>query len=1135
MAPLGVMSSSAALLKDDRTHDSIEGLDSHGRKGLVEKDHGDVDVRKEAASQVRVSPRGMNERDSSSSSSQLRSQQGDASVNESRPVFDVNALLGYLRQAYEDGKGYRETPVEGLLTTVSTYQALFASRIFGMEYYQLSTFRSSLETQIASNLAETYLQSNKSRPYHGGFYLVRGAISPTIEGAFGAIATINLTGQTILFETQLIRDITPKFIFSRNHTISVNQSESLSFNSTTAMGFRDTWPETFPTIRATFEAVFILLTLNQTNLNSSQALQVLNFLKLKYDADTGLFNDGSQFTNPIVQTWFALRLIDWLLPLVNADSNLVTSPLTLDDILDVNQTILAIKNAQDLSSDPNPSNVTSMYGGFSFSPSQEPDVEQTGAALAVLSELGVPVTNENNGVINRTAALFFLNRSQFLDTQVPPPNNNLHGGFASNPRLANRTIAKDEFRPERVSMNNLFWVALGALVTGWLSESITLSIETSVYQKDKSYGMTNYLVQGEIATVNLRFMLRNSQYSHGELSITNVSIPTWDLDHDEIANPNAFPRNATYQFTILNDTDRNYNWSIGYHPLRVEYQVRSLNLIDSMSFNFTSNVFVGYRVTLVKFNASSTVPPIPATMSPNQTLLVEVHVENRSLFTYRSHNITTGNVSLVLVNPSGQIKVDQTYILNATSFRPLLNHTFANDSLLGTWYLQVRYDFNYTAIGLPSNLQMVINKSYEVNVETALQLLGFEVNDQLYPGSPLNMTVRLAYENGYISPKVNASLQFKFKGSTSTDPVFSVRLIHVNGTNFTVAETERVPQKLVMGSYELVVKFTWNTTRTTLTQELVNETLLKAEIEGHVVALQSSLVDGKQRYGILDNVTAEITIGVLLPNGSVIPVEPLLELPKNASSDAGNNQTTILKASDVLLAFLVNASNLDDVIDVFTMDIVDRSANQFNASLSLNPNLENNNYSIVFKVKLPTNETFVPIHDASVNATKRLNLTFTYDASFEASEFSLLSSAGNPLAGNEVNREEGFAIITFKVQSIGEPSFNVPDLTLYAVLKDAEGNNISVLAVAYLATSEQYQVVFSLLDLDSGQYSLEIYTVTAIHPDTKISAKAFTFSVFEEQQVAIEPIIQSSVIAILALLSIAVLYLNIRVKKRPST
>ena len=1127
MAPLGITMSNASIIKEN------DDLTSYGR-GLANPENkesltfGPTDG--DFLSTTSKSSSGGHVVDGNGAlpSKLHHAQQDNVTENvSSRPTFKVNSLLGYLKQAYVDGKGYLDTPVDGSLTTVSTYQALFASRVFGLEYYQFSTFRSSLESQIASNLAENFRQSNASLSHYGGFYLVSGAVAPTLEGTFGAIATIDLTGQSILYETQLINrsDVTPRFVLYRNYTFSVDPSESFSPNITLALAFRDTWPETIPTIRATFDAVFTLLTLHRPEFNATHALQVLNFLKSKFNSSAGLFDDGSQFTNPIVQTWLAIRLIDWLLPMINA-ANLTQTPLTVDDVFNTTTTIQAIRDAQELTSDSNPRNASSMYGGFSFVDGKEPDVEQTGAALAVLSELGVPLTNENKSVINRTAALYFFNRSQFIDTKVSLPLNKLFGGFASNPRLANRTVAGDDFRPEFINMNNLFWVSLGALVSGWISENLEVTIETSVYLNDRSYGMSNYLIQGEISTVNLRFMVGDSQYSHGELRLTNLTIPTWNLDHDTEANPNAFPRNATYQFTVLNDTDRNYNWSLGLHPVKGEYQIRSLNLIDPLTFNFTSEVYVGYRITLVKFNSTSTANPIPTTITPNGTLLLEVHVQNRSLFTYRAHNITTGNVTFLLIDPSGETMLNQTHVLNATVFRPVLNYTFANDSLLGTWRLQVLYEYNKSAVG-PTDL-LLVNKTRDVNVETSIQLLDFGVNGDLYPGSPLNITVSMAYPNGFISPKVNASLNFKFKESSRS--VFSVKLVHVNATNFTVAKTERVPQKLIMGSYELSITFTWNTTRKSLITELTNETLMKAAIKGKVVALDAAIINPRQTYGVLDEVKANITIGVLLPNGTAIPVEPLLEL-SNASNSQDAENTSSLQANDVLIAFLTNASNLEDVVDVFNTQVINASLNRFNVTLMLNPNLQNDDYAISFKVKLPTNESFVFIRDVNDNARSILNLTLTYKASFEAVDFSLRSSDGTPIPENSIAREEGFAVIAFKVQTTDNTATFVPNLSLYAILRDANGNNVSVLAVAYVASSSEYQLVFSLLSLESGQYQIDIYTVSAIKPDTKINKETFSFAVFEEQQLPIEPIIQAGVLVTLVIISAVVLYLNYRVRK----
>ncbi len=1061
-------------------------------------------------------------------------QNDTTNVSKKGPILDLDAIIGYLRSSYIDGKGYQDTPVEGQLTSLSTYQALFASRIFGLEFYQFSTFRNTLEGQIASHLAESFRQSDQNKDFYGGFYLLNGAIYPTLEGTFGVIATIDLLQQSILYETQFINrsNSTPRFVLSRNVTFSLNLTNPLSPNITQALAFRDTWPETRPTIKATFESVFVLQALNRSEFNATDALSVLNYLKSQYDADTGLFNDGSYFTSPIVQTWYALRLIDVLLPLVN-EANLTQSPLTLSDILDINAAIEGIRQAQDLTSDPDPFNATSTYGGFSFA-GHAPDVEQTGAALAVLSELGVPVENETESVINRTAALLFFNRSQYLDRASKAPFNRLYGGFASSPRFANRTIAGDDFHPRMINMKNLFWVALGMYVSGWIVENIDVVVETNTYLNDKSYGMSNYLVQGETATVNLKFKYKDSKYSHGDLVLTNVTIPTWDLDVEAEANPNAFPRNATYQFTVLNDTNRAYNWSLGSHPLLVKLGIRSLNLVSPLDWNFTTSVYVGYRVTLIKFNSTTTTPPIPTTIAPNNTLLVEVRVENRSLYTYQAHNVTTGNISFLLTDPSGKVVLNQTHSLNGTLFRPLLNYTFANDSLLGTWKLEVVYHYNQSAMPLNSFNESRIVKSYEVNVETDLEILDFTLENELYPGSYINATLSMAYSNGYISPKINASLAFSFKDSKEI--VFSVKLVHVNGTNFTVASDGLVPLELLMGSYDLIVQFTWNSTRNTLPETLTNETLMTADILGKVVALNASLINDKGTYSVLDEVTAEFRIGVFLPNGSVIEIAPLLnDSIQNDNTTlqqkSNENAATVTKASDILLSFLTNSTNLDDVFDILQVASINATQNWFNASVKLNPNLRNGEYAVTFKVKLPTNGSFVSIRDLRDNGTSVLNLTLHYEADFMATDFVLQTGKGSTISGDEVFRSKGTIVLAFAVRSNAEGAI-IPGLSLYAVLRDADGNEISVLAVAFSNESNEYHVTLALLGLDLGLYSIDIYTVTAISPDTKLNSESISFNLTEPKELDIGPIFQSVALFTLLLAFVIVVYLNYRVEKR---
>ncbi|MFX0207397.1 MAG: hypothetical protein ACFFDT_15520, partial [Candidatus Hodarchaeota archaeon] len=541
--------------------------------------------------------------------------------------FDVEALFNYVGSLYREEGIFLEA-YGGYATSIATYKALSILRFLGLDYYQFGSDWEEKEVTIADKLLDLRDKSGS-----GGYYLSPESKSPSLEGTFGVTTSLWIMKRLPL----KLKPITPKLLdFVYNVTFDKEN-----------LGFHEVGQENC-SIKATFQALTILdlirkvviipelydekntPLINETVLDfmTDYSLDIFKFLNSSW-IDNSYFYSNTPYQTKIEDTWYALqsiKILDDYGSLLNIDlpKNFIDyKKPVIDWLKSIKKTAGATK------------------GGFGTS--KHANVSETGTAYIILN-----LFNSTEEIdINHTESILFIYSSQFLkrENRTYRSSELPHiGGFGPN----NATYPKD-YQSKRVNIHDTYYAVLSLLLTGDIFNSINLSLETTHYKEiiskyPNSIYKSNYIIQGELGVIEQYFTIFNYT-SHGSLELTTV-VDNWNLTHPDYTESNADflgKSNAQYDVNLENDSQANFNWTLGSHKLTNIISIRNLPLIQSPVYYLNSTLYVGYA-NEVKFDS--------AVIKPGDNINVTIFFQNRSVITYSKQNITEGTVNVNLRSPN---------------------------------------------------------------------------------------------------------------------------------------------------------------------------------------------------------------------------------------------------------------------------------------------------------------------------------------------------------------------------------------------------------------------------------------------------------------------------------------------------
>ncbi|MHA2108584.1 MAG: hypothetical protein ACW99R_12810 [Candidatus Hodarchaeales archaeon] len=986
--------------------------------------------------------------------------------------FDLESLADYIDSLYDTTQAIFFESVDGFSTSIATYEALAVLRIFGLDYYQFFSKWQDYEVAIAEKLVIDLEDEGGS----GGFRLSQIVSNPSLEGTFGVANALWLMNQLTL-------QLKGKSHGIMNYTIRDTFDKS-------EFGFHEEGQE--PTLKSTFQALSILdlvykvvlevqdLTttpvVNQTiwDFMTNYSINIFNFIE-SFLVENTYFHDNTSSNSPIEETWYALQAISVLEQFSTLFG--ISLPKNLIDYQSQIQTWL-----------PSFLKTTGVTkGGYGFSESAT--TKETGIIYAISHLLNI--TND----IDHIGALNFVNSSQFLKrenrTYITAEVIDI-GGFGPN----NLSHSQPEVN-NRVNIHDTYYSSLVYLLSLSVFESINLDLETAYYQQNQLINRSNYIIQGEVTSINLG--MKTFDYkSHGSLSLT-TTIDNWEITHPSYSETNeAFTResSAIYKVNIENDSNGDFNWTLGSHKIVNHLSIRNFPVIQSPVYLQNSTIIVGYApmydfgTTLIK---------------PGFTVNATIYYQNRSVITYETLNVTEGSLSANLTSPNSQV-------VNLLSHEPLNITTnsfqfkipFTNQSLLGTWDLSLRYNnsLSYLATYFPLEISDVV------------RLVNISKVPVYYPGNPMNLNVSLEYSNGYFTPKANASLLF-ISNETHIE-TFNVELSHSSGNVYTSID-QTCPIQFLSGFYNLSVKLSWNVSSTYQIIKVANSTLTDIQIGGTPILYQSAFATDHRGnltlsdsytvfYGESLNMTFEI--GINTPSGTY----------------------NITDSEVDVIGGIVNVSEEVVFLQRFKMVQVNESIFM---SGSINPNFVKTTFGTRFKIKSDWNKSYVYLRNPT-NPSININYGIALSGDFSITNTQYYGT--NKQGDYHVYAIDTSSVITISFEVINSEFNNipVPNINLYGIL-DIEGKpgrlNQSLPSItSAIGDSDTHLYLLSIppANLASNTYEITVYSTTGISPNLKIGTLSPGFKVVST--LTPSPIIQlhEALILIMVITFIGLVYLNLK-------
>ncbi|MHA2052519.1 MAG: hypothetical protein ACW99F_02875 [Candidatus Hodarchaeales archaeon] len=987
--------------------------------------------------------------------------------------FDPESMLQYVDELYDETDAIFFESIGGFSTSIATFEALSILRIFGLDYYQFGAEWENIEVAIADKLIVD-LKDEES----GGFLIATEATTPSVEGTFGVVNTLWVMDEITL---KLKPNVEGILDFLISNTFDQENH-----------GFKEVNHE--PNLKTTFQALSIIETsykpvfnefdettsenINKTILEfmTNYSVDIFNFINSSI-VDNTYFFDGNPYRSPIEDTWYAIKSIN-ILEYFNTilGSNLPKKTVDYRDPVKNWLQTLVKNNGQ-------------TKGGYGVS--EEATLKETGLTY-ILSDL-LNITNE----IDDAEALLFVNSSQFLkrENRTYLASENVHlGGYGPN----NISFSNSD-QNHQISVHNTYYASLAYLFSSSIFEAMDPNLETSYYQSNPEINISNYIIQGEISSLEMNFPTYNYE-PHGSLSLT-MEIDNWDLDYISYneRNPVFYGKSvAKYKVNILNDSSQNYNWTLGTHDISINLSVRKLPVFDSPNYTLNSTITVGYAP---KYHL------VPSLIKPGTTLNATVYYQNRSTISYSPVNITEGNLTTNLTSPNNQVTEILTFEpVNMTIEAFYFNIAFSNESLLGTWKLFLSFNI--------SNFVVEINIDLDLSDE--INFVNIESEEYFYPGDQMNINITLEYSNGNFTKYANASLAFT-SNETDTE-VFLLRLSHISGNNYS-SLNENCPLRLLTGFYNVSIKLYWNTTNGYQESIVKNESLTTVEIKG-IPIIVNSAIETKYRslepstenliyYGESFNIS--FNVGFNTPSG-------LVNMTVDSSTD--------------ILGGIVNNSQEESFLQSFDFKNDNES---FYLGAYVNPNLFASTYGTRFKIKSEWNNSFIFLRNFD-NISRNMNYNITLTGEFSIVNTTYYTTDMDTQNEYYVYAKDSASVISISFNIINTAFNNipVPFLDLYGIL-DYEGNpgDLNQLLPGITSAFDENNSHINLLSippsgLDAKTYEIRVFTSSSIHPDYFVGLLSPGFKIISTFNP--DPLITIPELFILVMLIIffSLIYLNLK-------
>ncbi|MHA1947695.1 MAG: hypothetical protein ACW97W_16445 [Candidatus Hodarchaeales archaeon] len=987
--------------------------------------------------------------------------------------FSPERFADYIGSLLDNNKAIFHENVGGYSTTIATYEALAALRIFGLDYYQFGDKWQINEDAIADFFYIDFEDPSNS----GGYLLTEEAKNPSVEGTFGVVNSFWLMDE---LNTRL-KPFAPNLVnYVINQTFRTVEGGFHEIGSTSDL-------------KTTFQALSILETIynlileliddvNPVPQEVNQSMEdfmgnhlgdIFNFVNDSF-VDNTYFHDNNEFRTPIENTWYAVKSIAILERFSNLYGILISKGL-----IDYQIPVTAWLNSLVKSS-----GITK--GGFGFG--EYATTKETGLAYAIHN-----LFNTTDSIDDSTA-IAFVNSSQFLqhENRTYVTSERIHlGGFGPN----NITYSDIDLN-NKINIHDTYYASLAYLLSGSVFESIDLSLETSFFQENPEINISSYLIQGEITS--LEVILTSYDYkSHGSLNLI-TSIDNWDITHPSYDEHNsAFYGQdvAKYEITIKNDSDSAYNWTLGSHFVTNKISIRNLPIIPSPEYLLNTSVIVGYAP---RYDLT------PALIKPGDIVNATVYYQNRSTLTYESTNISEGDLSVSITSPNDKLtNLLDLEPINISTTAVKFNIPFLNNSLLGDYKLTLSFNVS----------SFLVDIMIPIVVYDDITIVEIENVSDYNPGDSMNINVSLEYSNGFFTPNANATLFF-ISNKTQSE-VFNLSLEHIVGNTYT-SNSQNCPTRFLAGFYNLTVKLYWNTSTGYKIDSLNNGSLQNIQIKGVPLLYLSPLKTDYRNTQQTED--ASIFYG------------ETVNFSFNIGFDTSAGILNITESDTKLMVGLFNHSNEDLYIQVF--DIF-QSNETFYASALINPNLGARTYGTSFKITSEWNNSFVSIKNPSdTSVARKFDLTLEGEFSLDASYYSNSVTSGLPT----YSLEDSVITITFKVTNTLYENIPVPYLNLYGYL-DIQGRlgtlNQSLPSITAAIDENGAHIYFlsiSTSNLDPNTYEISIYTRTAISSNLKIGSLLPGFKLISTFNPT--PVIQlhEALIVILGGIFIGLLYLNFRKK-----
>ncbi|MHA1971997.1 MAG: hypothetical protein ACTSW1_03320 [Candidatus Hodarchaeales archaeon] len=956
-------------------------------------------------------------------------------------TFDIESLYNYVQSLYDDDEGIFSEASNGYYTSVATFEALSILRFFGLDYYQFSSEWQKKEDKIANKL----LIDLKDKSESGGYLLFDPESSnidvPSLEGTFGVVTSLWVMNELPVPKLKQQTIGLLDFIF--NSTFNKDESTFHELNQNAS-------------VKATFQALTILdlcykvvlmpdlkddlytpqVTGNITEFMTNYSHQIFDYLDSNW-VNNSYFDSNDTYSNAIADTWYSLQSIS----ILERFADIIANPLpkTLQDYrIPVINWIKSLQKSDGVTA-----------GGFASPNSEFATVFDTGMSYSILNLFNATAEIDHN------KTLTFIYSSQFLKrenrTYLASEEREL-GGFSPNNLTHTSNIVT-----KRVSIHDTYYASLTLLLSGDIFSSLNISLETSHYQDNEKINQTNFIIQGQTGKIEEQFMVYDFK-SHGSLSLYTF-IDNWNLTQGIYKESNAAftgSKQATYKVSIENDTNSDFNWTLGKHVVINQVQIRNLPVIVSPSYNCTTEIFVGY-LPQIYFNDSE--------LNPGDNITTTIFFQNMSTVSYSTHNISQGLISAKMTSPTNSSET-------LVSFEPI-NDTIgavqflwniSKDALLGSWILSIIFQNSSFTETLEINLEVTDN----------IFLYNISMLSEYYPGEEFNLNVSLQYSNGHFTQKANATVVFS--SNKTKNEIFELKLEYLT-ENVYSTKGRICPLKYLYGFYNISVRLYWNMTSGYKSTTAKNTSFPVITIKGVPVISQASLKTDYRNLTISTNNLVYI--------GETINFSLIIAFKNPFSTNTVNDSSTI-----TTIAGLINNSKPSTLIQQF--DINSRNETLCVSGL-IDPNLRLSTYGTSFQIKSEWNNSYVYIRDID-NISQSINYNITLDGELTITDVSYLST--NSDKGLHIYSLDTSSVIaiTFKIGNSKFNNISVPNLNIYGILdyKNQLGKlNQSLPSITH-ATDENGSVIYLLsiptANLNPNTYEINVYTWTAISNNYRIGA-----------------------------------------------